>query len=118
MLRTLPSAATTAVTAVVAHGRKFKSAGQDQTEIPRSGPVGRARRTDAEKFPGDGWSFSPPPSNATHSFSGFEIQSRDSRPGSVLTFCKVLDLANVGNVADRLDQLNIRRTDASNGCVI
>lgn len=39
----------------------------------------------------------------------------DGEPWFVLAdLCKVLDIANVGNVADRLDELNIRRTDVEN----
>lgn len=39
----------------------------------------------------------------------------DGEPWFVLAdLCAVLDLANVGNVADRLDEVNIRRTDVEN----
>ncbi|QOC56057.1 antirepressor [Gordonia phage Clown] len=39
----------------------------------------------------------------------------DGEPWFVLAdICKVLDIANVGNVADRLDVLNIRRADVEN----
>ncbi|WP_255376477.1 BRO family protein, partial [Mycobacterium sp. NS-7484] len=39
----------------------------------------------------------------------------DDQPWFVLAdLCVVLGIANVGNVADRLDQVNIRRTDVEN----
>ncbi|QWY84739.1 antirepressor [Gordonia phage YungMoney] len=55
------------------------------------------------------------PAMFTYSDQPVRVVTVDGEPWFVLAdLCKVLEIANVGNVADRLDELNIRRADVEN----
>ncbi|MEY8015265.1 Bro-N domain-containing protein [Mycobacterium servetii] len=93
------------------------------------GPARTLPQRDAPRLSGTG---SPDGVDQTHPIEGFRrgdgavelftytdqpvrVVLIDNEPWFVLAdLCRVLDIANVGNVVDRLDDLNIRRADVEN----